>query len=69
MRGGAARSSWLVRAGWEGPLEAWSLPLEAMRGLEGLSTSSFGPVVEAWREGGAVGLVRESGEGLQGPAG
>jgi len=50
--GGAARSCWVVRAGWEGPVEAKPLPLEPMGGLEILSTSSLGLKGEGWREGG-----------------
>ena len=41
---GAARSCWVVRAGWE----AYPLPLELMRG------PALGPVGQAGREGGTV---------------
>ena len=46
-----ALSSWRGQAGWEAPLEVLPLPLEPIRGLEGLSTSSPGPVVGLGRGG------------------
>ena len=35
---------WGVRAGWEAPLGVQPLLQEAIRGLEGLSSSPIGPV-------------------------
>ena len=64
--GGAARSCWVARAGLEhgleGPLEEKPLPLELMRGLEGLSPSSIGTVGQVWREGRPVRVMRRSWE-------
>ena len=59
---------WGGRDGQEEQSEGLPLLLEAIRGLEGLSTSPLEPVEGVGRDGWSGGAVGGSWEGLQGPA-